>query len=104
MACCADHWFLTDHDPSVPDETSITSLPITGTLPDHLSGTYLVIGSNPTGLPDAGEPPRAAAMVHAVAMDPNGTVSYRNRSITTDTAARALGREPVPGPRRAGNE
>jgi 8'-apo-carotenoid 13,14-cleaving dioxygenase len=104
MACCADHWFLTDNDPPVPDETSITGLPVTGTLPTALSGTYLVIGSNPIGPPEAGEPARAAAMVHAITLDADGTVSYRNRWITTDTAARALGREPVPGPRRADND
>jgi len=103
MACCADHWFLTDDDPPVPDETSITSLPVTGTLPAALSGTYLVIGSNPTGAPDAGEPGRPAAMVHAIAVDAGGTVSYRNRWITTDAAA-PLGREPVPGPRHADND
>ena len=104
MACCADHWFLTDNDPPVPDETSITGLPVTGTLPAALSGTYLVIGPNPIGPPEAGEPARAAAMVHAITVDADGTVSYRNRWITTDTAAHALGREPVPGPRRADND
>ena len=104
MACCADHWFLTENDPPVPDETSITSLPVTGTLPAALSGTYLVIGSNPIGPPEAGEPARAAAMVHAITVHADGTVSYRNRWITTDTAAHALGREPVPGPRRADND
>ena len=104
MACCADHWFLTENDPPVPDETSITSLPVTGTLPAALSGTYLVIGPNPIGPPEAGEPARAAAMVHAITVDADGTVSYRNRWITTDTAAHALGREPVAGPRRADND
>src|SRR5215213_4424844 len=81
-----------------PDQTRITSLPVTGTLPAALSGTYLVIGSNPIGPPEAGETARAAAMVHAITVHADRTVSYRNRWITTDTAAHALGREPVPGP------
>ena len=43
-------------------------------------------------------------MVHAITVHAGGTVSYRNRWITTDAAAQALGREPVPGPRRGDND
>ena len=40
-------------------------------------------------------------MVHAITVHAAGTVSYRNRWISTDAAALALGTEPVPGPQRA---
>ena len=43
-------------------------------------------------------------MVHAITVHAAGTVSYRNRWITTDAAAQALGTEPVPGPRRGDND
>src|SRR4051812_43849057 len=104
MACCADHWFLTQSDPPVSDETSIANLPVTGTLPAALAGTYLCIGPNPTNPAKSGEPASAAAMVHAVTVHTATTVSYRNRWITTDAAAQALGTEPVPGPARGGTD
>jgi 8'-apo-carotenoid 13,14-cleaving dioxygenase len=87
MACCADHWFLTEDDPPVSDETSVTGLAVTGTLPAGMSGSYLCIGSNAISPPQAGEPARAAAMVHAITLHVGGTVSYRNRWMTTDVEA-----------------
>jgi 8'-apo-carotenoid 13,14-cleaving dioxygenase len=104
MACSADHGFPTENDPPVSDETNIANLPLTGTLPAALSGRYLVIGSNPTRPPQSGTPASGAGMVHAITVHAAGTVSYRNRWITTDAAAQALGTEPVPGPRRADND
>src|SRR4051794_34105473 len=104
MACCADHWFLAESDPPVSDETSIANLPVTGILPAAMAGRYLVIGSNPISPPQSGGPAGGEAMVHAITVHGAGTVSYRNRWITTDAAAQALGTEPVPGPRRGDND
>ena len=94
----------TENDPPVSDETSIADLPVTGTLPAALAGRYLVIGSNPISPPQPGKPASGAGMVHAITVHAAGTVSYRNRWITTDAAAQALGTEPVPGPRRGDND
>src|SRR3954462_11643346 len=104
MACCADHLFLTQSDPPVSDETSIANLPVTRPLPATLAGTYLCIGSNPTDPGKSGEPAGAAAMVHAVTVHAAGTVSYRNRWITTAAVAQALGTEPLPGPAGGGTD
>ena len=82
----------------VHEETTITDLVVSGTLPEALSGQYLRIGPNPLGAP-----PRfydvttAEGMVHAVALRAGRALSYRNRWIRTDGASRKLGVEPVPG-------
>ena len=82
----------------VPDETTVTDLAVSGTLPEALSGQYLRTGQNsiePTPLADdwtAGE-----GMVHAITLSAGRAVSYRNRWIRTDAASRKLGIEPVAG-------
>ena len=103
MPCCTDHWCFPDNDPPVSDETNITDLPVSGTLPAALSGRYLCIGPNPIGTPAASaEWASGAGMVHAVTLHAGGAASYRNRWIVTDAAAQVLGTEPVPGPRHTG--
>ena len=72
MACCADHWFLIGNDPPVSDETIITGLAVTGTLPAAVSGRYLVIGSNPINPPQPGKP--AAPHVDGLFQAPDCTL------------------------------
>ncbi|MFE0464591.1 carotenoid oxygenase family protein, partial [Kitasatospora sp. NPDC058965] len=68
----------------VPDELTVTDLPVTGALPPALAGWYLRNGPNPR---------EAAAahwflgdgMVHGVRLDGGRAVSYRNRWVRTST-------------------
>ena len=88
------------YDTPVPDETFITDLRVEGALPSRLSGHFLRIGPNPIGaFADQGD-----AMVHTIHLHSGRAVSYRNRWITSDTTARKLGVEPVPGPRHDGSD
>jgi carotenoid cleavage dioxygenase-like enzyme len=72
----------------VADETIITNLRVTGSLPAALTGQYLRIGSNRN---DAQSHLVGAAggkgMVHAVTLEAGRATSYRNRPITTDEVA-----------------
>ncbi len=73
------------NDAPVLDETTITDLPVSGTLPVALSGQYLRIGPNridARALPAEGAARRA--MVHAVSLRAGRAVSYRNRWVGTD--------------------
>ena len=99
MPCCADHWFPTENDPPVSDETSIADLPghrIAASGADGPVPGHRIQSDRPAGVRQTGEAEQA--MVHAITLHAAGTVSYRNRWITTDAAAQALGTEPVPGP------
>ena len=103
MPCSADRSFVLGNDRPVTDETTISGLSVSGTLPAALSGQYVRIGPNPIGTPAT----RAAwatgeGMVHAVTLHAGGTASYRNRWILTDAVATKLGTDPAPGPRHAG--
>src|SRR5688500_6071800 len=98
MASSPEHQSLSGDDAPVHDETTITDLVVSGSLPEALSGQYLRIGPNPIGGDPLPNGPAAEAMVHAIALRAGRAVSYRNRWIRTDMASRKLGVEPVPGP------
>lgn len=85
----------------VCEEVTVFDLPVTGQVPQELSGRYLRIGPNPCPLPDGpyhwfmGD-----GMVHGVELRDGKAVSYRNRWVQTDRVAERLG-EPAPrGPRQ----
>ncbi len=85
----------------VADELTVTRLPVAGTLPPELSGTYIRIGPNPVTPPD----PRfhhwflGDGMVHGVRLHGGEAQWYRNRYVRSAAVSRALGEAPVPGPR-----
>jgi carotenoid cleavage dioxygenase len=89
---------LTGNHAPVPDETTLTSLTVEGSLPTALTGRYIRIG------PNAVDPSATAAgrspdgMVHAVVLKAGCAVSYRNRWVITDNVARNLGVALIPGP------
>lgn len=94
-----DPRFLTGNYAPVPDETTVPGLTVDGTLPATLSGQYLRIGPNPaatTATPCTWQ--SLDGMVHSVTVHGGRAVAYRNRWITTDSVARTLGTDPVPGP------
>ena len=99
MPCCVHDWSVAENDTPISDETSITDLPVSGTLPAGLAGRYLRIGPNPIH-PSAARTatPIGDGMVHAVTLTTGGAASYRNRWVMTDAAAQRLGDAPVERP------
>ena len=86
-------------DAPVLDEATLTGLTVEGALPAALAGQFVRIGPNPLAPPtDAPSGRVLGGMVHAVALRPGRPVAYRNRWVTTDAVARALGIDPVTGP------
>jgi carotenoid cleavage dioxygenase len=71
----------------VPDELTVTELPVTGAIPPELTGWYLRNGPNPHEAASAhwflGD-----GMVHGVRLDAGRAVSYRNRWVRTTTFTR----------------
>jgi 8'-apo-carotenoid 13,14-cleaving dioxygenase len=89
----------------VPDETTITNLEVTGTLPAALSGQYMRIGPNRINAKcGGGDWTGDEGMVHAVSLDAGRAVAYRNRWIATDAVAHSLAFDPTPGPRPVGDD
>ncbi|MGB0437785.1 MAG: carotenoid oxygenase family protein, partial [Mycobacterium sp.] len=82
-------------------EFTLTSLEVTGSIPDYLDGRYLRNGPNPIGEIDpelyhwfAGD-----GMVHGIRIRDGRAEWYRNRWVRSPLAAESLG-EPVP-PKRS---
>ncbi len=85
-------------------EHTETDLPVSGTLPDFLSGRYLRNGPNPQGDPDPATYHwfTGAGMVHGIALDGGRARWYRNRWVRSAAVASALGEPARPGPVHAG--
>jgi carotenoid cleavage dioxygenase-like enzyme len=93
--------FLAGPYAPVRSELTVESLPVTGALPDTLSGTYIRIGPNPVTPPDprfyhwfAGD-----GMVHGVRLHAGKAEWYRNCYVRSTRVSEALGEAPAPGPR-----
>ena len=97
MPTPSDLQLPTANDAPVPDETTLTDLHVDGILPAALAGRFVRIGPNLVAPSPAGRGD-GDGMVHAVDLLAGRAVRYRNRWVTTDAVARALGTEPVPGP------
>ena len=88
--------YLQDNFAPVREEQTVTDLPVTGTIPEHLDGRYLRIGPNPLGNP--GERHHwflGDGMVHGVRVVDGKATWYRNRYVRSNAVARKLG-EPQP--------
>ncbi|WP_164156400.1 8'-apo-carotenoid 13,14-cleaving dioxygenase [Sandarakinorhabdus rubra] len=85
----------------VRDEISVESLPVIGTLPSELDGTYMRIGPNPITPPDGSKHHWFAGdgMIHAVRIQDGKALWYRNRYIRSNRVSAVLGEAPAPGPR-----
>ncbi|HEX4433846.1 MAG TPA: carotenoid oxygenase family protein [Acidimicrobiales bacterium] len=88
----------------VLEEVTATDLPVTGRLPEALSGRYLRNGPNPATAPEhstyhwfTGD-----GMVHGIRLRGGRAEWYRNRWVRSAEVARALGEEPRPGAVHAG--
>ena len=94
MTTAAPH-LLGNYAP-VPDESTVTELPVTGAVPPELTGWYLRNGPNPHEAASAhwflGD-----GMVHGVRFDAGRAVSYRNRWVRTGTFTRGAGTHDAQG-------
>ncbi|XP_071689025.1 9-cis-epoxycarotenoid dioxygenase NCED1, chloroplastic-like [Rutidosis leptorrhynchoides] len=82
----------------VPDQPVRHSLPVTGTIPDHINGVYLRNGANPLFEPTSGHHLfDGDGMIYAVKFD-NGSASYACRFTETQRLVqeRAIGKPVFP--------
>jgi carotenoid cleavage dioxygenase len=82
-------------------ETTAYDLTVEGVIPEELEGRYVRIGPNPV---EPVDPLRyhwfiGTGMVHGLRLRGGRAEWYRNRFVVDDTAAKATGRPPLPGPR-----
>ena len=92
--------FLEGNFRPIHDEHAALGLTVAGTVPDALlGGTLLRIGPNPVVVPDPANYHwfLGDGMVHGFTFRDDGLVDARNRWVRTDSAAAALGVEPIPG-------
>jgi carotenoid cleavage dioxygenase len=92
--------YLAGNYAPVADEVTATELPVTGSLPEALSGRYLRNGPNPVSPP---EPSTyhwfiGDGMVHGIRLRDGRAEWYRNRWVRSAEVARALGEPVRPGP------
>jgi carotenoid cleavage dioxygenase-like enzyme len=93
------HPFLTGLHAPMTEEKTIEDLPVTGTIPPALDGSYVRIGPNPIA-PD----PRlyqwfiGDGMVHGVRLEGGRARWYRNRWVRSTAVTTALGEPRTPGP------
>ncbi len=88
----------------VLEEVTAVDLPVTGRIPEALTGRYLRNGPNPVSAP---EPSTyhwftGDGMVHGIRLRGGRAEWYRNRWVRSAEVARALGEEPRPGAVHAG--
>jgi carotenoid cleavage dioxygenase len=99
MTTVANRYLEGNYAP-VSDELTVSSLPVTGSLPEALSGRYLRNGPNPLGTPE----PSAyhwftgTGMVHGIRIRDGHAEWYRNRLVRSAEVAAALGEPVHPGP------
>jgi carotenoid cleavage oxygenase len=90
----------------VRQERTVTELPVTGVIPEHLDGRYLRNGPNPVAEidPQAYHWFMGDGMVHGVRLRDGKAEWYRNRWIRTPTVATALSEPTCRRRHRAGLE
>ena len=99
MTTVANRYLAGNYAP-VSDELTVSSLPVTGSLPESLSGRYLRNGPNPLGNP---EPSTyhwftGTGMVHGIRIRGGRAEWYRSRFVRSAEVAAALGERVRPGP------
>src|SRR2546423_15398050 len=87
----------------VSEEVTAVDLPVTGTIPDFLSGRYLRNGPNPIDTdPATYHWFTGFGMVHGIELRDGKAQSYRNRWVRSADVAGALGEEWRGGPVHGG--
>ena len=102
--CPMTNTYLEGNFGPVRQEVTVTELPVTGTLPDHLDGRYVRNGPNPVNdrVPATYHWFTGSGMVHGVRLREGRAEWYRNRYVRSPDVAAALGEPPRPGPVHAG--
>jgi len=100
MTATTGNRYLDGNFGPVREESTVTELPVTGTLPDFLDGRYLRNGPNPVVDPDPGRYHwfTGTGMVHGLRLEDGAARWYRNRYVRNAATAHALGETPKPGP------
>ena len=103
-AAPARNRYLEGNFAPVTEEVTVTDLPVTGTIPEHLDGRYLRTGPNPVVGPDPASYHwfLGTGMVHGIRLRDGTAAWYRNRWVRSRDVTEALGEEPRPGPVFAG--
>ena len=85
----------------VREEVTAFDLPVTGRIPDELSGRFLRNGPNPVVDEDAESYHwfTGTGMVHGLRLRDGRAEWYRNRFVRSDRVTEALGEPTIPGPR-----
>jgi carotenoid cleavage dioxygenase len=80
-------------------EVTVTELPVTGAIPDHLEGRYVRTGPNPITDPDPATYHwfTGTGMVHGVRLRGGRAEWYRNRYVRSDDVAEILDEPRRPG-------
>jgi carotenoid cleavage dioxygenase-like enzyme len=95
--------FLQNSFAPVTEEITAFDLPVTGRIPDGLSGRYLRNGPNPLGLEDPGYHWFIGdGMVHGVRLRDGRAEWYRNRWVRSRRVAESLGETWAGGPVHGG--
>jgi carotenoid cleavage dioxygenase len=81
--------YLNGYLAPVPDEIDAFDLPVTGALPDELTGRYFRNGPNPLSGQDPGHWFAGAGMIHGVRLRDGRAEWYRNRWVRTAALAGA---------------
>jgi carotenoid cleavage dioxygenase len=104
MATTTRNRYLEANFGPVSEEITVTDLPVTGTIPDHLDGRYLRNGPNPVVAPDPATYHWfvGTGMVHGVRLRDGKAAWYRNRWVRSRDVAETLGEELRTGPVFAG--
>ncbi len=91
--------FLQGNFGPVRVEVTVTELPVTGAIPDHLEGRYVRTGPNPITDPDPATYHwfTGTGMVHGVRLRGGRAEWYRNRYVRSDDVAEILGEPRRPG-------
>jgi carotenoid cleavage oxygenase len=99
MTTVENHW-LRDNFAPVDQEVTAFDLPVTGTLPEELTGRYLRNGPNPITVPDPSTYHwfTGTGMVHGLRLAGGRAEWYRNRWVRGPDAAAELGEDPPPSP------
>jgi carotenoid cleavage oxygenase len=104
MAATTRNRYLEGNFAPVGEEVTVTDLPVTGRIPEHLDGRYLRNGPNPVVAPDPASYHwfLGSGMVHGLRLRDGQAAWYRNRWVRSRGVAEALGEEARPGPVFAG--
>jgi carotenoid cleavage dioxygenase-like enzyme len=96
--------WLTGRYAPLGSEVAAFDLPVSGQLPEELSGRYLRNGPNPMGEPDPATYHwfTGDGMVHGILLREGRAEWYRARWVRSSAVSEALGEDPAPGERHGG--